>query len=509
MIDGSNLSSPLDMATASSFLSEDQFLCSICLEVFTEPVSIPCGHNFCKACIARHWKGKEQCQCPLCKEKFNKGLKLCVNTGFREVVENFKKHNEIAANNSPIKPGQVPCDYCPGNTFKASKTCLVCLTSYCEMHLEPHQRAAALKRHKLTNPVHNLEDKICKEHNRILEFFCRDDQTRVCVLCTEHSSHETVPLDEAYVDKRAQMAKKKTNVQKIKHKHGKKGQKTNKKGKNEEENCVVCNQMKAPHIWWFPYKDPNQLNTFYCVPGFSEGGACFDIQVKGLTGWDLGVVRESMLGKRPFTPNPRNGNWIIRLENNTNCNALHEVPVHLFLIRKPERVLVYVDYDNGLVSFCDADTGMLIYSFTGCQFNERIFLCFSPGPAEVTWTQRLRNTVQKMKTGSRLLDALLWFILITFLISICPNETSSFLRGRRWNRFWWNLNPMKSNQHKPSSWIFWKTELCIHLYRLVDRHYFLPLWMLFDIFVGEAACLFFYQYFSMYFCNHANHIHLT
>ncbi|KAE8288580.1 E3 ubiquitin/ISG15 ligase TRIM25 [Larimichthys crocea] len=153
-----------DMATASPFLSEDQFQCSICLDVFTEPVSIPCGHNFCKACITRHWEGKEQCQCPLCNEKFNKGLKLCVNTGFREVVENFKKHHAKTDNNSQIKPGEVPCDCCTGSKCKALKTCLVCLTSFCETHLEPHQRVATLKGHKLTNPIPNLEDKICKKH---------------------------------------------------------------------------------------------------------------------------------------------------------------------------------------------------------------------------------------------------------------------------------------------------------------------------------------------------------
>ncbi|KAK2910452.1 hypothetical protein Q8A73_008167 [Channa argus] len=80
------------MASASGFLCEDQFLCSICLDVFMEPLSIPCGHNFCKSCITRHWEGKEKCQCPLCNSTFNKGLNLCINTAFREVVENFKKH---------------------------------------------------------------------------------------------------------------------------------------------------------------------------------------------------------------------------------------------------------------------------------------------------------------------------------------------------------------------------------------------------------------------------------
>ena len=45
---------PEDMASPSGLLSEEQFQCSVCLDVFTEPVSIPCGHSFCLACIKRH-----------------------------------------------------------------------------------------------------------------------------------------------------------------------------------------------------------------------------------------------------------------------------------------------------------------------------------------------------------------------------------------------------------------------------------------------------------------------
>uniref|UniRef100_A0A3P9B6M0 RING-type domain-containing protein n=1 Tax=Maylandia zebra TaxID=106582 RepID=A0A3P9B6M0_9CICH len=59
-----------DMSAASNLRSEDQFLCSICLDVFTDPVSAPCGHNFCKTCISQHWDMNQSCQCPMCKETF-------------------------------------------------------------------------------------------------------------------------------------------------------------------------------------------------------------------------------------------------------------------------------------------------------------------------------------------------------------------------------------------------------------------------------------------------------
>lgn len=372
------------MATASGFPSEDQFMCSICLDIFTEPVSIPCGHNFCKACLTRHWSVKEQHQCPLCNEKHDKGLKLRVNTGFRELVESYKKHNEITVNNSPVKPGQVPCDCCLGNKLRAYKTCLVCLASFCETHLESHQTAPALKRHKLTNPVHNLKDKICMEHNRIFELFCRNDNIRVCAFCTDHRDHDTVPLEEDYVNKQVQMRTQKPEVQVIKQRRGKKGQKVKvavqNKTKSRHEargNGLVCNQMLNPQILWCPSMLPHHFIEYCYIPadrGFSQGRFYYEVQFRGRTGWDFGVIRESMCGI--FTPNTRNKNWIIRLKDYT-CNALQNISV-----------LVCVDYVNGLVSFYNAHNGILIYSFTNCRFNKRVFLFLRPAQ-EDGWEWRI------------------------------------------------------------------------------------------------------------------------
>uniref|UniRef100_A0A8D3BHB0 RING-type domain-containing protein n=1 Tax=Scophthalmus maximus TaxID=52904 RepID=A0A8D3BHB0_SCOMX len=60
--------------------SEDDFLCAICLDVFTDPVSTPCGHNFCKHCITTHWDMTVPSQCPMCKVVFDTRPELRVNT---------------------------------------------------------------------------------------------------------------------------------------------------------------------------------------------------------------------------------------------------------------------------------------------------------------------------------------------------------------------------------------------------------------------------------------------
>uniref|UniRef100_A0A3Q2VZR8 RING-type domain-containing protein n=1 Tax=Haplochromis burtoni TaxID=8153 RepID=A0A3Q2VZR8_HAPBU len=83
----SNSSNSSTTAESSGFVSQNQtFLCSICLDVFADPVTTPCGHNFCKKCITQHWDRNAPCQCPMCKEAFYCRPLLKVNTLFSEVV---------------------------------------------------------------------------------------------------------------------------------------------------------------------------------------------------------------------------------------------------------------------------------------------------------------------------------------------------------------------------------------------------------------------------------------
>ncbi|XP_060729560.1 E3 ubiquitin/ISG15 ligase TRIM25-like [Tachysurus vachellii] len=147
---------------SSSVLSEDLLRCSICLDVFTDPVSTPCGHNFCKSCLTHCWYKSQHCLCPLCKQKLTKRPELKINTTLREVADHFKKKS------GSDKP-EVLCDSCNGKKLKALKSCLDCGLSFCKIHLEPHNRVPRLKKHKLKNPVENLEDCICQNLTKTLK----------------------------------------------------------------------------------------------------------------------------------------------------------------------------------------------------------------------------------------------------------------------------------------------------------------------------------------------------
>ncbi|KAL6118383.1 uncharacterized protein ACO6RY_03192 [Pungitius sinensis] len=296
-------------------LSEEQVHCSICLDVFTNPVSIPCGHNFCQGCILGYWRTSPLYQCPMCKKSFHKRPDISINTVLREIAEQFKEirvrsaedqereqaedererketmgrrkkddeerllkkdqkqrlleelmqkqqqqkeeeeerrsrekrslldnsppPSEATAKGSPPPPQtspppspQIPassppqtspppweevlCDVCLGEGRpKAVKSCLVCLTSYCEEHLQSH--VARFTMHKLIEPVANMEDRMCPKHQRLLELFCKRDQTCVCVLCTEtdHRAHYTVPVEREWTEKKAQLKKTEVDVQQM------------------------------------------------------------------------------------------------------------------------------------------------------------------------------------------------------------------------------------------------------------------------------------------------------
>lgn len=196
------------MDCGSMSLSEESFKCSICLDVFTEPVTTPCGHNYCKECITDYWSLTKVPQCPLCMDTFHGSPQLRVNNEFKDILVLLKRMKASGDDSStPAQPCEVPCDLCSGTGSKAVKSCLVCLASYCSTHLEPHHAAQALKWHKLINPVKSLEDRACRQHNKLKEFFCREDQSCICSVCMNdgHTTHNTVALEEVVKERKKKL----------------------------------------------------------------------------------------------------------------------------------------------------------------------------------------------------------------------------------------------------------------------------------------------------------------
>uniref|UniRef100_A0A8C4THV0 Tripartite motif-containing protein 16-like n=1 Tax=Erpetoichthys calabaricus TaxID=27687 RepID=A0A8C4THV0_ERPCA len=176
---------------------QDEFTCSVCLDTLTDPVTIPCGHNFCLKCITDCWDQSKENFCPQCRENFRTRPTLRRNTLLNEVIKKFKKTGlSSPPSQNYAGPGDVECDFCTGKKFRAVMSCITCLASFCQTHLQPHYEIAAWKGHKLTDPNRNLKEKVCEKHQKSLEMFCRTDKMCICMMCgmTEHDGHEKVEL---------------------------------------------------------------------------------------------------------------------------------------------------------------------------------------------------------------------------------------------------------------------------------------------------------------------------
>ncbi|XP_061525728.1 E3 ubiquitin-protein ligase TRIM39-like isoform X1 [Phycodurus eques] len=177
--------------------------------VLNDPVTTPCGHNFCQACLQRLWDSGEVCRCPVCDKAFATRPEISVNSAFKELVDTFKRMTPGPSSSPPPGDGEVACDVCAAASLRvrALKSCLVCLTSYCQAHLEAHRSVATLMTHKLIPPSADPRERLCGQHDKLLEMFCLDEQQCVCRFCTEsqHKGHRVVHIDEESEKRKVQM----------------------------------------------------------------------------------------------------------------------------------------------------------------------------------------------------------------------------------------------------------------------------------------------------------------
>lgn len=211
-----------EMATAGSLLSEEQLLCPICLDLFNQPVSTPCGHNFCRDCIQGYWKSAHLSQCPVCKERFYRRPKLKVNTFISEVVSQFKKLGEKkddAVDQSLEHAGDSLCDVTFGKGARTLKSCLHCFASFCEIHPEPPRVLRTSRKQHVLSPNVNMQDGMCEKHEKLLNLFCNTDLVSVCQICIQkdHKAHHTIPMELESGEKRAQIGRMHAELENMIH----------------------------------------------------------------------------------------------------------------------------------------------------------------------------------------------------------------------------------------------------------------------------------------------------
>ncbi|NWW16548.1 TRI25 ligase, partial [Falcunculus frontatus] len=197
---------------------EEELTCSICLCLFSTPVTVPCGHNFCASCLELTWAGLSRgFSCPQCRATFAGRPQLQKNTVLCRVVEQLQGRTEAKGEEEGQEDGEaagcwageppVSCDSC--REAPAVQTCLTCTASFCAEHLRPHRESPAFRDHQLCPPLRDLQQRKCPQHNRLFEFFCSKHGVCICSLCLlGHKLCPTSPLEQAKAAAQSVLKKK-------------------------------------------------------------------------------------------------------------------------------------------------------------------------------------------------------------------------------------------------------------------------------------------------------------
>ncbi|XP_068129151.1 E3 ubiquitin/ISG15 ligase TRIM25-like isoform X2 [Hyperolius riggenbachi] len=176
--------------------------CSICLNVYTDPVMLKCGHNFCQLCIDRVLDSQEasgRYSCPECREESRERPALYRNITLRNILKNF------LSTEPEQEESRVFCTHCVDSPVLAVKSCLLCEASLCDKHLRVHSKSPE---HVLCEPTSNLENRKCPVHKKTLEYYCRLDAACICLACRldgAHRGHQVEMLEEASNKKKNQL----------------------------------------------------------------------------------------------------------------------------------------------------------------------------------------------------------------------------------------------------------------------------------------------------------------
>ncbi|XP_014803197.1 PREDICTED: E3 ubiquitin/ISG15 ligase TRIM25-like isoform X2 [Calidris pugnax] len=189
---------------------QDELSCPICLCLYRNPVSLICGHSFCKQCIQKALGAQQQSKapysCPMCKLQLGPILELQKNFQLSSIVEAFLATSSQGQQGKGAAEGEkevVPCDFCLDWCQPAVKTCLICDASLCQAHLNKHNAKASQRYHILVEVGAGgaAEERRCSEHGRLLECYCQDEGEYICVLCCitgGHKGHSVVTLKEVH-----------------------------------------------------------------------------------------------------------------------------------------------------------------------------------------------------------------------------------------------------------------------------------------------------------------------
>ena len=183
---------------------EEQLICPICLEQFTNPKILPCFHSFCLHCLegvaSELVEGTLCLPCPTCRSPCphpDKGLaSLPPSFVINNLIEVYGLMKKVSGNQRPCCYN---CEKTNANCY--CKHCAVFLCPECLHHHDNWKRNAGhqtLNLDEVANTAYQLPQTKpeatdnCTDHNKPLEIFCETCEELICHNCTvkKHKDHD-------------------------------------------------------------------------------------------------------------------------------------------------------------------------------------------------------------------------------------------------------------------------------------------------------------------------------
>nr|XP_020465867.1 E3 ubiquitin-protein ligase TRIM39-like isoform X2 [Monopterus albus] len=405
------------MASTISLLPEKHFLCSLCRDIFTSPVTIPCGHSFCLSCLCHYWDRHHSKYCPHCRRVFTDKPDLSVNHVLAEVSDNYRK---TRTEKPPDEEEVIDVDQMIQERLQKIQRLKSSLelqkSSYLREVRESQKVFSALviameKSHKVVvtaieerqreeetrvdTLVKELEREIQELRNETSEAdpqLTNSDQSDDSKQVTLDWSKVTIETDPCLGVARQALSNImetiKIEVNRLSKSEFKRIQnytvdvKLSAKTAHpflsvSDDRRQVRHTDKLQEVPDHPKRFDRVANVL-AKESFSSGRYYWEVEVGEKIEWNLGVVRQSINRKGKFTVCPANGFWILSLKPGGQYIANTSPVTSVALEQRPRKVGMFLDYTEGHVSFFCAESGVHIYTFTD-KFTDRLHPFFSPG----------------------------------------------------------------------------------------------------------------------------------
>lgn len=418
------------MASTISLLPEKHFLCSLCRDIFTNPVTIPCGHSFCLSCLSHYWSRHQSRYCPHCKRVFTDRPDLSINRILADVSDNYRKNRpqktpeeELVVDVEQMVQERLQKIERLKNSLELQKNSYLRevresqkIFSALVSAMEKSHRAVISAIEERQREEEKKVDRLVKELQQEIEDLRKEttetepqipsngDQSEdakqvtlnivstVCPAEMKDWSRVTIETDPCIgVTRRALsdvMEKIKAEVNRLSKSELKRIEKytvdISLSAKTAHPFLSVSDDRKQVRHTDKLQEVPDNPKRFDRVANvlakenFSSGRCYWEVEVGEKMEWNLGVVRQSINRKGKFTVCPANGFWTLSLRAGGQYMANSSPVTPLALEQKPKRVGVFLDYTEGRVSFYCVESGAHIHTFTD-KFTDRLHPFFSPG----------------------------------------------------------------------------------------------------------------------------------